>query len=286
MTATLAAPTRPRLAVPAIRWWALLRFLVCALVVVMMLAPLAIVIIISFSSAPFLSFPPPGFSLQWYEKFFGSAAWLDALATTVKVMIPVSLLATALGTMAALGIARGRAPFATALGGLLMAPLVVPVIITAAAIFGAFRAWGLHGTLLGLILAHTVLTLPFVLSTVLASLRMVDRSLENAALTLGATPWHVFWRITFPLILPGVVSGLLFALVMSFDELVVSLFISTPSLRPITVEMWSDVRGAVDPTITAISTSLFLFSLLLLLTESLARRRLRARRPDSPEMVF
>jgi putative spermidine/putrescine transport system permease protein len=259
--------------------WRALRLAVCGLVVVMMLAPLAIVFILSLSAAQFLTFPPPGFSLQWYHKFFTDPAWMATLRTSVEVMIPTSLLASTIGTAAAIALSRVQFRGTSVLVGLLMAPLVVPVIITAAAIFGAFRVWGLHGTLMGLILAHTVLTIPFVLSTTLASLRMVDRVLENAALTLGATPLVTFRRITLPLILPGILSGFLFALVISFDELTVSLFISTPDVRPITVQMWSDVRGSVDPTITAIATSLFLFSLAVMLVESLVSRRARGKRP-------
>ncbi len=156
-----------------------------------------------------------------------------------------------------------------------MAPVVVPVIITAAAMFGIFRGFGLYGTLSGLVLAHTVLTIPYVVTTVLASLHMVDEQLENAALTLGATRWSAFWRVVFPLILPAVLSGFLFAVVISFDELVVSLFISSPTLRPVTVQMWSDIRGDVDPTISAIGTVLFVFSLVVLLAESLLRGRWR-----------
>jgi putative spermidine/putrescine transport system permease protein len=263
-------------ALRAIPWWSVLRVSICALMALLMLAPLTIVLVISFSSAPFLTFPPPGFSFQWYRTFFGDAEWMETLWTSVRIMLPTSVLATAFGTSAAIAIGRGRIPGASIIVGLLMAPLVVPVIITAAAIFGAFRAWGLYGTLLGLILAHTVLTIPFVLSTVLAALRLVDTRLEDAALTLGATHWKTFWRITFPMILPAVISGLLFALVISFDELVVSLFISTPYVRPITVQMWSDVRGAVDPTITAIATSLFVFTLSVMLLERLIARWLKS----------
>jgi len=266
--------------------WRGLRLAICGLVVVMMLAPLAIVLILSFSAAPFLTFPPPGLSLQWYHKFFTDPAWMATLRTSIEVMIPSALLASGLGTAAAVALSRVRIRGASALLGLLMAPLVVPVIITAAAIFGAFRVWGLYGTLSGLILAHTVLTIPFVLSTTLASLRMVDRALESAALTLGATPWRAFRRITFPLILPGVLSGFLFALVISFDELTVSLFISTPDVRPITVQMWSDVRGSVDPTITAIASSLFLFTLTVMLIETVMSRRVRGRRPPLTALGF
>jgi putative spermidine/putrescine transport system permease protein len=194
------------------------------------------------------------------------------LSISVQVMIPAALGATTLGTMSAVGIARGRLPGASLIAGLLMAPFVVPVIITAAAIFGMFRAWNLYGTLLGLMIAHTVLTLPFVMATTLAAMRMVKPELEDAALTLGATHWSAFWRVTFPLILPAVLTGLLFSLVISFDELIVSLFISSPSVRPITVQMWSDIRGSVDPTIAAIATVLFSFSLFVMLIDHLYRR--------------
>ena len=260
-------------------WWAIARAVVCALIVVYLIAPMIIVLIISFSSAPFLTFPPPGFSLQWYKKLFGHGAWLDALLTSVQIMLPTGIIGTALGTAAALGFARGRFPGASIVSGLLMAPVVVPVIITAAAMFGVFRGFGLYGTLTGLILAHTVLTIPYVVTTVLASLQMVDEQLENAALTLGATRWSAFWRVVFPLILPAVFSGFLFAMIISFDELVVSIFISSPTLRPVTVQMWSDIRGDVDPTISAIGSVLFLFSLAVLLIESLLRGRWREGSP-------
>jgi putative spermidine/putrescine transport system permease protein len=138
--------------------------------------------------------------------------------------------------------------------------------------FGAYRIWNLNGTLTGFILAHTVLTVPYVVSTVLASLQMVDEQYEKAALTLGASPWVAFRRIVLPLILPGMLSGLLFAMVISFDELVVSLFIGSPTFRPVTVQMWSDVLGDIDPTIAAIGTLLFLFSLLVLLAEAVMRQ--------------
>jgi putative spermidine/putrescine transport system permease protein len=261
-------------------WWAVARAVVCALIVVYLIAPMIIVLIISFSSAPFLTFPPPGFSLQWYRKLFGQGDWLDALVTSVQIMLPTGIIATVLGTAAAVGIARGRFPGASIVTGLLMAPVVVPVIITAAAMFGVFRGFGLYGTLTGLILAHTVLTIPYVVTTVLASLHMVDEQLEDAALTLGATHWSAFWRVVFPLILPAVLSGFLFAMVISFDEVIVSIFISSPTLRPVTVQMWSDIRGDVNPTISAIGTVLFLFSLFVLLAESLLRGRWREGGPD------
>jgi putative spermidine/putrescine transport system permease protein len=254
------------------RLWRWLRIVVSTFLVIFLIAPMVIVVIISFSSAPFLMFPPPGFSLQWYHKLFADPAWVDSLTASVEIVVPTGILAMVLGTAAALGLSRSNIPGKKLIMGLLMAPIVVPVIIIAAAIFGAFRFWNLNGTLTGFILAHTMLTVPYVVSTVLASLQMVDEQYEKAALTLGASPWVAFRRVIFPLILPGVLSGLLFAMVISFDELIVSLFIGSPTFRPVTVQMWSDVMGDINPTIAAIGTLLFLFSLLVLLTEAVMRR--------------
>jgi putative spermidine/putrescine transport system permease protein len=253
-------------------WWSLARQAVSALAVIYLVAPLIIVLIISFSSAPFLTFPPPGFSLQWYHNLFNNPAWSGSLITSVKILVPAALIATITGTAAAYGLVRSSFPGKTAVAALLMAPLVVPVIVTAVGIFGFFRTLGLFGTLSGLIVAHAVLTVPYVVATVSGTLIMVDKRLEQAALTLGASPWKTFRRVTLPLILPAVLSGLVFAMVVSFDELVVSLFISTPAVRPVTVEMWSNVRGAVDPTIAAVATVLFTVSLAALLGEVITRR--------------
>ena len=250
-----------------------LRGLICGLLAVYMLAPMVVVVVISFSSAAFLHFPPPGFSLQWYRRLFDTDAWTSSLLVSIEVMVPTALLATTLGTAAAVGLARSNFPGVAVLGAVLMAPIIVPAIIIAAALFTLFQTLRMNGSLQGLIVAHTILTTPYVLATVRNAMETVDRQLEQAALTLGATPWRGFWRVTFPLILPGVLSGLLFATVVSFDELIVSLFISTPEVRPVTVQMWSDVRGAVDPTISAIATLLLAFSFLVLLAEAVLRNR-------------
>jgi putative spermidine/putrescine transport system permease protein len=247
--------------------WSVSRGLVCGLVILYMLVPLAIVIVISFSSAPFLTFPPPGFSLQWY-KAVRDPVWLGALSTSATVMLPSAALSTALGLGAALALQRPGFPFAGILRALLMSPLVVPVIITGAAMYGVFRFLGLYGTLTGLVLAHTVLSVPYALATINASLQMVDPRLEQAAASLGSNPLRTFFKVTFPMIRAGVFSSFLFSLVVSFDELVVSLFISSPEARPITVQMWSNIRGDVDPTIAALATLLFLFALVILLIEA------------------
>jgi putative spermidine/putrescine transport system permease protein len=251
--------------------WRALRGAICCLVAVYLLAPLAIIVVVSFSSAPFLRFPPPGLSLRWYENLFGDPAWMASIVVSVEVLVPSSLIATLLGTAAAYALIRGRVPGASLISACLMLPVVVPAVITAAGLFGVYRGLGLNGTLTGLIIGHTVLIVPYVVATVSASLRMLDDRLEDAAATLGASPWAGFRRVTLPLLMPSVLSGLLFAMVVSFDELLVSLFVSTARVRPVPVQMWSNVRGDFDPTIAAIATLCFVFALVALLLEMVLR---------------
>ena len=252
--------------------WRGFRGTVCVLVALYLLAPLAIVIIVSFSSASFLQFPPPGLSLRWYENLFGDTNWVNAILVSIEVLVPSSILATLLGTAAAYALVRGHIPGASFITACLMLPIVVPGIITAAALFGVYRGIGLNGTLTDLVIGHTVLITPYVVATVGASLRTLDARLEDAAATLGAPPWAAFRHVTLPLLSPAVLSGLLFAMVVSFDELIVSLFISTARVRPVPVQMWSSLRGDFDPTIAAIASLCFVFALVALLLEMALRR--------------
>ena len=247
--------------------WRIIRAAFCILVAVFLLAPLVVVVIISFSSASFLQFPPPGLSLRWYTQLFSTPAWTNALLVSVQMMVPASILATLMGTAAAFALVRGRILGATFIMACLMLPLIVPGMITAAALFGVYRGLGLNGTLTGLIIGHTVLNLPYVVATVSSALRVQDARLEQAASTLGAPPWAAFRRITLPLILPAVLSSLLVAMILSFDELIVSLFVSSARVRPVAVQMWSNLMGDFDPTIAAIATVCFLFALLVLVAD-------------------
>lgn len=258
--------------------WRALRATLVVLVAVFLLAPLVVVVVISFSAAPFLQFPPPGFSLRWYDLLFTTPAWTNALLVSVELLVPSSILATILGTAAAYGLVRGRIPGATAIMACLMLPIVVPGMITAAALFGIYRGVGLNGTLTGLIVGHTVLHIPYVVATVSSALRVQDAQLEQAAATLGAPPWATFRHVTLPLIMPAVLSSLLVAMILSFDELIVSLFVSSARVRPVAVQMWSNLLGDFDPTIAAIATVCFLFALLVLVAD-LALRAGRSLRP-------
>ncbi len=256
--------------------WTLLRNSLCGLTILFLVAPMALVLAISFSSAPFLTFPPPGWSLQWYRAVFIDPDWTDALITSAQIVIPTGVLATSIGTAAAIAVVRVQFPGRQLAKGLLMAPLVVPVIVVGGGIYEFYSQLDLNGTWIGFVLAHTMITTPYVLSIVTAALETVSEHYEDAALTLGASPWAAFTRVLFPLISPAILSGLLFAMVVSFDELVVSLFISSPIYKPVTVQMWSDVLGDVNPTIAAIGSLLFAFSLLVLIVESVMRHVMRS----------
>jgi putative spermidine/putrescine transport system permease protein len=199
--------------------------------------------------------------------------------TSVQILIPSSLLATTMGTAAAYALVRGRLPGATLILGFLMLPILVPGMITAAALFGVYRGLGLNGTLTGLIVGHTILSVPYVVASVASSLRVQDARLEQVASTLGAPPWATFRRITLPLILPAVLSSLLLAMILSFDEFIVSLFVSSARIRPVAVQMWSNLMGDFDPTIAAIASLCFLIAFLVLLAE-LALRGRRNPRPS------
>jgi putative spermidine/putrescine transport system permease protein len=216
--------------------------------------PILVVGLLSFSSASYLTFPPPAFGLRWYRAYLGSRDWLDATWLSVAVAAAVVMLSSVLGTSAALGLARLPRRLRAVTSGLILSPLVMPVIIVAIGVYYAFARYGLVGTPLGLVLAHTCLAVPFVVTSVTASLAGLDRRLEQAALGLGATPFGTFRQVTLPLIRPGILVGALFAFITSFDELVVSLFLSGESAVTLPRRMWEDLRYAIDPTIAAVST--------------------------------
>ena len=254
------------------RLWRGLAYAICAAVGIYLIAPMAIIVVLSFSSSALLTFPPPGFSWRWYDNLLASPAWRDSFVVSIEVMSLAALLATTLGTLAALALAGRRSTLLAASRALLMAPLVVPQIVSGAALYLLLDQLEWVGTLQALVVAHTVLAVPYVVASVGAALETTDPRLVPAALTLGATPLQAFHRITWPLIRPGILSGLLFAAVLSFDELIVSLFLSTPRMRTVTVQMWSNVFGDIDPSITAIASLLLLVSMALLAIHALVNR--------------
>ncbi len=238
-----------------------------------LVVPTLIVIPLSFTDRASFAFPPKGWSLDYYRNFLEDPEWRDALFTSVKLGLAVMVLATLLGTAASVALVRGRFPAKSFVNGLLLAPMIVPVIIIAVAVFGTFLRWQLVGTFTGFLLAHTVLALPFVVVTVSSALRTFDSRLELAAASLGAPLLTRLRRITLPLVLPGVLSGAVFAFVTSFDEVVVALYVQSPEMRTLPVRMYTSVTSETDPTIAAASSLVLVVTTLLILMPQLLRRR-------------
>lgn len=245
-------------------------------VAVYLVIPTLIVIPLSFTDRASFVFPPQGWSLDYYKAFLTEPVWRDALVTSVKLALAVMVLATLLGSAAAVALVRGRFPGKSLVNGLLLAPMIVPVIIVAIATFGAFLRWQLVGTFTGFLLAHTVLALPFVVVTVSSALRTFDNRLELAAASLGAPFLTRLRRVTLPLVLPGVLSGAVFAFVTSFDEVVVALYLQSPQTRTLPVRMYTSVTSETDPTIAAASSVVIVVTTLVILLPQLLRGRDRA----------
>jgi putative spermidine/putrescine transport system permease protein len=263
----------PPYAMPFERALFYMGWLFTALVLLFLIAPILAIIPLSFNAEPYFSYPMPGLSLQWYRDFFGNDRWTGALLLSVKLAVTVTIFATILGTTAALGLSRANLPFRSVLLGILLLPMIVPVIIVAVADFMAFAYFNLIGTFSGLVLAHIALATPFVVITVASTLTNFDWSLQKAAQSLGAPPFFAFRKVILPLILPGIVSGAIFAFVTSFDEVVVALFLASAEQRTLPKQMFSGIREMISPTITAAATIQVLFSVCLLVGAELLRRR-------------
>lgn len=242
-------------------------------VIFFMVAPITIIFPLAFSDAPFLQFPPPGYSTRWFENYFGRVDWVRPTITSFEVAVVTMVLATATGTLAAVGIVRGGFRGTKAILGLLLAPIIVPTIVLAVALYYLFAGYGLIGTRTSLILAHTVLAIPYVVVVVSAALERTDPSLEQAAWTLGAGRIAAFRRVTFPLIKPAVIVAALFAFLASFDELVIAIFISGTRATTLPKRMWDGIREEIDPTTAAVAALLILLSVALLFVAETLRRR-------------
>ncbi len=271
------------------RIWHYAFIAICAGVFVFLIAPLIVIIPLSFNSLPYFTFTEEmlalekgAFSLRWYEDFWSREIWRQSIVNSLLIAVCATVLATALGTVAALGLSRPHMPFRAFIMGLLISPMIVPVVITAAGIFFFYARIGLTGTYLGIILAHTALGTPFVVITVTATLIGFDHSMTRAAAMCGADPARVFFKIVMPLILPGVIAGALFAFVTSFDEVVVVLFVASVEQQTIPRQMWAGIREEISPTILAVATLLIVFSVAVMTTIELLRRRSERLRGVTP----
>jgi len=270
----------PSYAGPLERTWYYTYRVICAAIFVFLIAPILVIIPLSFNAQPYftytremLTFDPAGYSLRWYEEFFSSRQWMHSIRNSLVIGVAATLIATTLGTIAALGLSRRHMPARGLIMGILISPMIVPLIISAAGMFFFYSKLGLAQTFPGVILAHAALGTPFVVITVTATLAGFDHSLTRAAASLGAGPTTVFRKVTLPLILPGMIAGGLFAFITSFDEIVIVLFVAGVEQRTIPREMWSGIREQISPTILAVATVLVLVSIALLTAVELLRRR-------------
>ncbi len=289
-------------------WHYSFRF-ICGLIFLFLILPVLIVLPLSFNVEPYfsftpgmLAFDPEAYSLRWYKDIFrngmaapdgplslawfadtwNNAQWMRAIRNSFFIGICATLLSTALGTLAAIGLSRSEMPYRRLIMSILISPMIVPLVITAAGMFFFYSKIQLSQTYLGVIMAHAILGTPFVIITVTATLVGFDKSLVRAANSLGAGPIQTFFKIQMPLIIPGVISGGLFAFITSFDEVVAVLFLASPEQRTIPRQMWSGIREQISPTILAVATLLVLLSIILLTVIELLRRRSERLRGVTP----
>ena len=308
----------PVYASPLERLWHYAYIAICAAIFVFLVAPILVVLPLSFNVEPYFTFTdkmlaldPEGYSLRWYENLltdgmqapeavrdsawwsdvWTNSTWVKAAKNSVIIGFWATILATFLGTLAALGLSRPDMPYRRVIMAILISPMIVPIIIIATGLFFFYSSpCGMIGldcgrltaTYIGIIMAHATLGIPFVIITVTATLTGFDQSLIRASASLGANPRITFFKVILPLILPGVISGALFAFVTSFDEVVAVLFIAGPEQQTIPRQMWNGIREAISPAILAVATILVIFSILLLTTLELLRRRSERLRGVTP----
>ncbi|MFK7761943.1 MAG: ABC transporter permease [Roseobacter sp.] len=262
---------------------------ICGAILVFLITPIIVVMPLSFNAQDFftftpemLRFDPAGYSLKHYEDFFTNSDWQGALANSVKIAPAATLLSVTFGTLAAIGLSQPHVPFRRAIMAILISPMIVPLIISAAGMYFFYSRIGLQGTYAGVVLAHAALGIPFVIITVTATLVGFDNSLTRAAANMGANPVTTFFRVQMPLILPGVISGGLFAFITSFDEVVVVLFVGSAGQKTLPWQMFTGLREQISPTILAVATILVIVSIALLTVVELLRRRSERLRGMSP----
>lgn len=247
-----------------------------ALTLLFLVLPILVIVPLSFSESSFLSYPMPGVSLRWYQNLFASDEWMRAAKNSFIVAPAATLIATVLGTLAAVGLNKAEFRGKGLVMAVLISPMVVPVVVVGVGVYLFFAQIGLSESYAGLILAHAALGAPFVVTTVSATLQGFNHNLVRASLSLGAGPLTTFFRITLPVIAPGLVSGALFAFATSFDEVVITLFVAGPGQSTLPRQMFAGIRENITPTIAALATILIVFSTCLLLALEWLRGRNKA----------
>ncbi len=279
----------PPYASPLQRTWFYSFRIICGLIFFFLIFPILVILPLSFNAQDFftftkemLAFDPAGYSLKHYQDFFTNPDWQQALKNSVMIAPFATILATGFGTLAAIGLSQSHVPFKPAIMAVLISPMIVPLIISAAGMYFFYSRIGLQGTYWGVVLAHSALGTPFVIITVTATLVGFDRSLVRASASLGANPVTTFFKVQMPLIIPGVVSGALFAFITSFDEVVVVLFLGSAGQKTLPWQMFTGLREQISPTILAVASIMVVISVALLTVLEMLRRRSERLRGLSP----
>lgn len=247
-------------------WSGALFYAFAAAMMIFILMPILLIIIISFSDGYFVSFPPAGFTLDWYSRVLSNREFTDALLFSTLLSLGTTLLSLLLGVPAAFALVRGRLPFASLCKGLLLSPLIFPVLITGLALLQLFTGYGWSDARINLLLAHTVVTSPYVVRTVITSLELINPSLEEAARTLGATRWATFRLVILPQIAPGIMSGAIFCFMVSFDNYPVSMWLADSENTPVPVVLYRQIGTVFDPSVATMSTLIILLATVVVIT--------------------
>lgn len=262
------------------RWrpWHFVLFAFTALVLLFLMAPLVVVFPISLSSSSYLQFPPPGWSLRWYQQFFNDSTWIDATVRSFKVAAATTVLATVMGTALSFSLVRGRYPGKEFFNQVSMMPLIIPTIIYSIAVYGWFGQLKLIGLWQGIVLGHTVLAIPYVVIIMAAALRTFDIAQEHAAMSLGASRARAIWYVTLPQIRPSLISAAFLAFISSFDELVVAMFLGGSNMT-LPKKMFDNIINEIDPTIAAVSVmQVVLVTMVLIVVSKLGSGAVPAER--------
>ncbi|MFT2098837.1 ABC transporter permease [Marinomonas sp. 2405UD66-6] len=235
--------------------------------------PIFFIVALSFGSSQWLVFPPPHWTTKWYERFFENPQWIESALTSLQVALITSILATLIALPASFALVRGKFAGRDYLYSLFTLPMIVPVVIIAVATYSMFLSLGLTGTLVAFIISHVIVALPFAIISIINSLKLFDKSIEDAAVICGANRLYAIFKVTFPAIKPGIFSGALFAFLVSWDEVVISVMMASPELQTLPVKMWSTLRQDLTPVIAVASTLLILLSILIMLVSNTLQKR-------------
>jgi putative spermidine/putrescine transport system permease protein len=242
------------------------------LTVVFLALPMIAIAALSFGSSQWMQFPPPSWTMRWYQQFLEDPRWLQAFLTSARIAVVVTALSVVLGLFASFALVRGRFRGRVTLSSLFISPMIVPVVITAVALYIVFLRIGLNGTFVGFVIGHLILALPFSVICITNSLRSFDESIEKAAIICGASPFTAIRRVTLPSIKGGLLAGAVFSFLISWDEVVMSIFLASPQLKTLPVMIWTSLHQDLSPVVAAVSTVLIAITLVVIVAMALLQK--------------